>query len=495
MQALSLSLSPAGRGDDKKVSSTAPAEEGESRADVAEENNFAESFKTASSKKEESPETSSSKTEVAPEIKEVSGTKETSNKSEKESSLVAALPAVESQTTPHTPSKGEELSGKTNIASANAIQASSTAEEAGDIGGTLKTDDKAKSVKTAEATQSPQTTPNEVAPKAEVSPKADLAPKTQSDAAGDKKLSDAAVTKETAESNSSLKHSETGSRDQSDNKLPISDKKQAESAAAKETANLNANIKPSKIESREESGKKLPKSEKTASASETDLTSKIKQPTNLVEADSIEKALNKQVDQKAFGQADFFGDNSDGSIKSALLQSASSTPDGSFALTGSLTAPTISSSLSPNIQMISANASAAVTNFNAVSQAMLVANKTAKGVTVQLDPPEMGRVYIDFAFDVDDKVNVVVKSDLPESHLMLRDRSEQFLGFLKESGLENVTLSFEQNGQNDGSGFDEQDTPNPLYMTAPADEPLPFNSPLRTPSNDVQTYDGLDLRL
>lgn len=81
---------------------------------------------------------------------------------------------------------------------------------------------------------------------------------------------------------------------------------------------------------------------------------------------------------------------------------------------------------------------------NTVAQAILTAKETPQGVMVRLDPPEMGRVLIDFSFENDSQVNVVVKADNVDSHQLLRDRSEHFLQMLQDNGFENVNLSFEQ---------------------------------------------------
>ena len=107
--------------------------------------------------------------------------------------------------------------------------------------------------------------------------------------------------------------------------------------------------------------------------------------------------------------------------------------------------------------------------INTVAQAMLVAKETAQGVMVQLDPPEMGRVYIDFMFESDSQVNVVVKSDNVTSHDLLRERADQFTQMLKENGFENVNLSFEQQSFSDGSAenaADENEFEHAKYISA-----------------------------
>ena len=95
--------------------------------------------------------------------------------------------------------------------------------------------------------------------------------------------------------------------------------------------------------------------------------------------------------------------------------------------------------------------------INTVSQAMLIAKETSQGVMVQIDPPEMGRVYIDFMFESDSQVNVVVKSDTVASHDILRERAEHFTQMLKDNGFENINLSFEQQGSDSNNTNSQSD--------------------------------------
>lgn len=92
-----------------------------------------------------------------------------------------------------------------------------------------------------------------------------------------------------------------------------------------------------------------------------------------------------------------------------------------------------------------------------VADAILTAKETPKGVVVQLDPPEMGRVYIDFMFDTDNRVNVVVKADNVESYNILRERSQDFLQMLSDNGFGDIDLSFEQQSSNSESSSNDED--------------------------------------
>lgn len=131
-----------------------------------------------------------------------------------------------------------------------------------------------------------------------------------------------------------------------------------------------------------------------------------------------------------------------------------------------------------------------------VSDAMLMAKETAKGVTVQLDPPEMGRVYIDFIFEADRPVNIIVKTETLDAQHMLRERSDDFLALLKEEGLDDATLSFEFHDNQGFEGFDQSFVSEPLDSQLAADDhhqspPIVQNSYSKT----ISYTDGLDLRL
>jgi flagellar hook-length control protein FliK len=98
--------------------------------------------------------------------------------------------------------------------------------------------------------------------------------------------------------------------------------------------------------------------------------------------------------------------------------------------------------------------------LQALSEAVVSARETSKGVTVRLDPPELGRVYIDFIFEADRPVTVVIKAETQDANYQLRERAEPFLNLLREQGLNDVTLQFDMsdkgtpNNQNPFS-FDE----------------------------------------
>jgi len=127
--------------------------------------------------------------------------------------------------------------------------------------------------------------------------------------------------------------------------------------------------------------------------------------------------------------------------------------------------------------------------INTVTQAMLIAKETSQGVMVQIDPPEMGRVYIDFMFESESQVNVVVKSDTVASHDILRERAEHFTQMLKDNGFENINLSFEQQGSdsnNTNSQSDDTEFGADKYIAAEIIEAQDqaYNSALYTSNQD-----------
>ena len=85
-------------------------------------------------------------------------------------------------------------------------------------------------------------------------------------------------------------------------------------------------------------------------------------------------------------------------------------------------------------------------SFQSVTQSIIKTVETQKGVSVRLDPPEMGRVYIDYQFDADKSVTAIVRTDLPEALAQLRENGSFLQNLLKDNGFENVNIDFAQSG-------------------------------------------------
>lgn len=74
-------------------------------------------------------------------------------------------------------------------------------------------------------------------------------------------------------------------------------------------------------------------------------------------------------------------------------------------------------------------------------------------LVVRLDPPELGRVSIEFQFDAQRNVTAVISAENADIGSQLREKSEFFMKALKEAGFEDVNLSFDT--QSDTSDFGE----------------------------------------
>jgi len=85
-------------------------------------------------------------------------------------------------------------------------------------------------------------------------------------------------------------------------------------------------------------------------------------------------------------------------------------------------------------------------SFQSVTQSIIKTVETQKGVTVRLDPPEMGRVYIDYQFESDKSATAIVRAELPEALTQLRENTSILQNLLKDNGFENVNIDFAQSG-------------------------------------------------
>ncbi|MEP6342136.1 MAG: flagellar hook-length control protein FliK [Maricaulaceae bacterium] len=112
----------------------------------------------------------------------------------------------------------------------------------------------------------------------------------------------------------------------------------------------------------------------------------------------------------------------------------------------------------PHTANITTNLPTSHPAIQTIAQNLVKVQETQSGISVRLDPPEMGRVYIDFQFDTDRSVIATLRSDVAETAVHLKDKAEFFQQILKENGFNNVTLNFEQNNtsqDNSSDSFDE----------------------------------------
>ncbi|MGJ8562373.1 MAG: flagellar hook-length control protein FliK [Alphaproteobacteria bacterium] len=83
----------------------------------------------------------------------------------------------------------------------------------------------------------------------------------------------------------------------------------------------------------------------------------------------------------------------------------------------------------------------------AVADNLIKAMVSQSGISIRLDPPEMGNVQISFQFDAERGVTAIVRSELADTSLFLKERADILQQTLKDSGFDSVTLSFEQGSQ------------------------------------------------
>jgi flagellar hook-length control protein FliK len=184
---------------------------------------------------------------------------------------------------------------------------------------------------------------------------------------------------------------------------------------------------------------------------------------------------------------------------------ASSAPDaGSQIFTSALGTSPISQTAaqSPQTQMQMTPTNAVVTaspaeTVRSITDAVSSPSDTPERITVQLDPPELGRVSIDFKFDANGIQHITVTGESPEALRQLRLMHFELTQALERSGLsgQNMTFQQQQSGhqqsQTPGAGslFDNDGpTAEPSLLTA-ANMTADSIRPARTASG------GLDIRL
>ena len=118
----------------------------------------------------------------------------------------------------------------------------------------------------------------------------------------------------------------------------------------------------------------------------------------------------------------------------------------------------------------------------------------SKRITVQLDPPELGRVSIDFKFDGNVLQNVVVTGETQEAMRRLRLMHFELVQTLESHGFSGQELDFSQRGDDRRSPLLAQDFEE---GSAPfsEDDPVELANYERPTGRQSITQDGLDLKL
>lgn len=101
-----------------------------------------------------------------------------------------------------------------------------------------------------------------------------------------------------------------------------------------------------------------------------------------------------------------------------------------------------------------ASAAAAADGQNAASQIAAAINRASGDrIDLRLDPPELGRVAVSLAVR-DDAMIASITADRPETEALLRRHGEELQKALRDSGFEDVSLAFGDQGDNDPKAGD-----------------------------------------
>lgn len=117
-------------------------------------------------------------------------------------------------------------------------------------------------------------------------------------------------------------------------------------------------------------------------------------------------------------------------------------------------------------------------------------------VVVQLDPPELGRVSIDFKFDAQGLQHVTITSETPEAMRQLRQMHSELVQSLERHGIGSENMSFQHQQQ----GSPQPPPPNPFARTAALGDAGPAGAAITASTDSIpnaRTLPGgrLDIRL
>lgn len=191
--------------------------------------------------------------------------------------------------------------------------------------------------------------------------------------------------------------------------------------------------------------------------------------------------------------------------KTGTVGQTSPTPDGNTQLAASaLGASSVSQpapqSVQSPVQMTPANAvvtASPAETVKIITDAVSSPDDTPDRITVQLDPPELGRVSIDFKFDAHGIQHITITGESPEATRQLRLMHFELTQALERGGLSSQNMTFQQQQ----SGHQQSHTPASGRLfenNGPSTDPALLTSatltadsirPARTASG------GLDIRL
>ncbi len=128
-----------------------------------------------------------------------------------------------------------------------------------------------------------------------------------------------------------------------------------------------------------------------------------------------------------------------------------------------------------------------------LSQSLSSNQERKDRIIVQLDPPELGRVSIDFKFDAQGLQHVTITGETPEALRRLRMMHSELIQTLQENGLDGQSMTFRHQQQQPGAGAGfaqaESERPDTGTITVQSAQPPPPSTP------EAMLAGGLDIKL
>ncbi|WP_213272006.1 flagellar hook-length control protein FliK [Hyphomonas sp.] len=130
----------------------------------------------------------------------------------------------------------------------------------------------------------------------------------------------------------------------------------------------------------------------------------------------------------------------------------------------------------------------------------IVARATGNGqedrIVVQLDPPELGRLSLDFKFDAQGLQHVTITAESPEAMRQLRQMHFELVQALERNGLSSQNMSFQHQNPQQNEGWGQQ----AKFVNARFDSPALSGGGLviaadSNPHRQIASGGRLDLRL
>ncbi|PHR91178.1 MAG: hypothetical protein COA69_11690 [Robiginitomaculum sp.] len=143
-----------------------------------------------------------------------------------------------------------------------------------------------------------------------------------------------------------------------------------------------------------------------------------------------------------------------------------------------------------------------------VGNAIIQRGDKGGDIVLRLDPAELGRVEISFTFDKTNGVTANVVAETAQTAAILRERSDILSAQLKQSGFDNINLSFDtredsQSGKGFGAQFSDQQRTDKnaqqqqtkFFDVIAQEEQGTATSIVNTPTVHVSGSDAIDIKL